>query len=298
MKKIQTLLCPQSDLLAPPKGASNVCRAAPLYSLLAVALFLPGISNAEETGELDKFKIDLGSFFITDISTVVSLAATSGPVGVGARIDFEDQLGLENREAVPRIDGYYRFNKHHRVDFSYWKIDREATRTVAEEISIGDITIPANATVQTHFDSDTFKLAYGYSPYNVPKVELGLIVGLHVTSIDLAVTDVSGAAGSEQADAPVPLPVVGFYLRYHIGSKWRFIANNQWFALSYGDYDGSLTDLRVAIEHHTFKNAGFGFGFNRIAFDLEVDSGDLRGMANSTNTGFQLYVFGTFGKVD
>lgn len=268
-----------------------------LFPLLGLSLILASSAFAQETLP-DKFKIDIGAFFVTDINTTVSLAKTGGVVGAGARIDFEDQLGLEDKDTVPRIDGYYRFGKKSRVDFSYWKIDREDTKTITEQIEIGDITININESVLTRFDTETIKASYGWSFYNVPKVELGLSAGLHITHLDIEVTDLTGGSGSEQADGPVPLPVFGFYLRYQISPRWRFIANSQWFALRYEDFEGSLTDVRLNVEHQTFKNAGFGFGFNRIQFDLEADDKDedLRGTFKNVNDGFQAYVFAAFGK--
>ncbi len=277
-------------------SAGAIGRKRMSYLLLAIALTFPGVALGDDLP--DKFKIQFGSFFVTDIDTTVSLAKTGGAVEAGARIDFEDQLGLDDSEAVGRIDGYYRFGKKSRVDFSYWKIDRDTTHVIAEPISIGDISINVNQTVRTQFDSETLKAAYGWSFYNVPKAELGLLAGLHLTTIDLEVTDLTGGAGSEQADSPIPLPVVGFYLRYNISQRWRFLVNTQFFALDFEDFEGSLTDLRVNVEHHTFKNAGFGFGFNRISFDLEAEDrdDDLRGTVKNNNEGFLAYVFVAFGK--
>lgn len=264
--------------------------------LLAIALSQPILAWGQEDFP-DRFKINFGAFFVTNIDTTVSLAKTAGAVGVGARVDFEDQLGLDDSESVGRVDGYYRFGKKSRIDFSYWKIDRSDVRTVTEDISIGDIDISINSTVRTSFDTETLKVAYGFSFYNTPKVELGLLGGLHTTRMDLEIVDVTGAQ-SEQADGPLPLPVFGFYIRYNISPRWRFIANSQFFALSFEDAEGSLSDLRFNIEHQTWKNAGFGFGFNRIAFNLESDnkSDDLRGTFDNVNDGFLMYAFATFGK--
>lgn len=268
-----------------------------LFPLLGLLLILPTSAFAQETLP-DKFKINVGAFFVTDISTDVTIAKTGEAISAGVGIDFEDQLGLENRDTVPRIDGYYRFGKKSRVDFSYWKLDRDSTFTINENISIGDINIGVNETVFTRFDTETLKASYGFSFYNVPKAELGLSAGLHITNIAIKVADLSGGAGSEEVEGPVPLPVFGFYLRYNISHRWRFVGHSEWFFIDYDEFEGSLTDVRLSVEHQTFKHAGFGFGFNRIEYDLEVDdtSEDLRGSFNNTNSGFQAYVFAAFGK--
>jgi hypothetical protein len=265
--------------------------------LLGFALDPPVLAHAQDALP-DRFKIDVGVFFVTEIDTTVSLAPTGAAAGVGALVEFEDAFGLENSENVPRIDGYYRFGKRSRVDFSYWKIDRDATQTIAQDVTIGDTTFNVNETVRTRFDSETFKVAYGFSFHNSPKVEVGINAGLHLTTLDMDVTDLTGGAGSEQADAPVPLPVLGFYLRYNISRRWRFNANTQFFFLEYEDFEGSLTDVRLNVEHQTFKHVGFGLGLNRIDFDIEANSSDddFRGTFENVNEGLQVYVFAAFGK--
>ncbi len=126
----------------------KICYSKALYPLLGLLLASPTLAVAQEPLP-DKFKIDVGAFFITRTDTSVALAATAGAIGAGAAIDFEEQLGLEDSETVPRIDGYWRFGKRSRLDFSYWKLDRDATRVIDEQIDIGDISIPIGATVQT-----------------------------------------------------------------------------------------------------------------------------------------------------
>jgi hypothetical protein len=247
----------------------------------------------------DKFKIDVGAFFITRTDTSVALAATAGPIGVGAAIDFEEQLGLEDSDVVPRIDGYWRFGKKSRLDFSYWKLDRDDVRVVSEVIEVGDIIIPKDAAVATTFDTETLKAAYGLSFYNVPKAEIGFAFGLHLTSIDLTVTQLTGAGAgaAETADGTVPLPTFGFYFRYNMAKRWRFVGRSEVFYLEFEDFEGNFTDTKLSFEHQTWKNAGFGFGFNRLNLDLEADPSDddIRGRIKNTNEGVRAYVFAAFG---
>lgn len=92
--------------------------------------------------------------------------------------------------------------------------------------------------------------------------------------------------------------MLGFYLRYNISRRWRFNANSQFFFLRYEDFEGSLTDVRLNVEHQTFRHVGFGLGLNRIDFDIEADSSDddFRGTFENVNEGLQAYIFAAFGK--
>lgn len=259
--------------------------------LLALCVLPPTVWSQEPEPLPDRFKISVGAFFVTNAQTTLELAASVGPITAGTRVDFDSDLQLSDSEIVPRIDGYYRFTKRHGIDFTWFDIDRAGTAVTPFDIEFGDIFIPEGTPVNSFFNEELFKVSYGFSFYNVPKAELGILVGLHVTSIDVGI---GSTAQKEQADTTVPLPVVGAFFRYQISNRWRFNGKSEIFALQLDKFKGSLTDLRLGVEHQTFKNVGFGFGFNRIATELEVDDGDFRGEFTNTLSGWQMYVFGAF----
>lgn len=260
------------------------------FRLLFVLFTSPALGWSQELSPLpDRFKIAVGAFFVTSAQTTVALAASAGPVSAGTRIDFDQDLELSDSETVPRIDGYYRFSKRHGVDFTWFDIERAGTAVTPFDIEFGDIFIPEGTPVNSFFDEELYKVSYGFSFYNVPKAELGILAGLHITSIDVGI---SGTTQREEAGTTLPLPVVGALFRYQISNRWRFHGKSEIFALEFDKFKGSLTDLRLGVEHQTFKNAGFGFGFNRIATDLEADDGEFRGEFTNTLSGWQMYVFG------
>ena len=264
---------------------------------LMTTLFFPLLVHAQKEPLPDKFQIQVGEFFVTRTQTTVSLAATSGVAAAGTILNFEQDLGLSSRESVPRIDGYYRFGKRSRVDFSYFNIERSGVATTGDEpIDFGDITIPPNTPfVQSFFNEEVLKATYGLSFYNTPKAEMGLSAGLFVANIGVGMAAPTVDL-SDSAKGTAPLPVVGAYLRYNISRRWRFIAKGDFFYLVVGDYQGSLVDLRLNLEHQTFKNVGFGFGYNGIQTSLDATDGDLSGSFQNTISGVQAYVFGAFGK--
>jgi hypothetical protein len=196
------------------------------------------------------------------------------------------------------LDGNYRFNKRSSFNFSWWDIDRDATTFLGKDIDFGDISIPAGELVESFFDTQTIRVSYGYSFYNVPKAELGLNAGLHVTTFDLGINCIS-CTNPETLDTEritAPLPVIGFHYRYQMSRRWRFSGYTQHFLLEFGDVDGSLTDTRISFSHHTFKNVGFGFGWNRIETDLDIDSSDYLMAVSNKLEGIQAFVVVYAGK--
>ena len=255
---------------------------------------MPIVANAEETLP-DKFQIQIGGFFVTDVNSDIELAAQDGPITAGTRISFEDDLDLSDSEVVPRIDGYYRFSKRSRIDFTWFKIDRDGTAVTPFDIDFGEISIPAGTSVTSFLDEEVLKATYGFSFLNEPQVELGLSVGLFIAKLG---TGINAPANAEEVKATAPLPVVGAYFRYNMSHRWRFMGKADFFYLQTGDYHGNLVDLRLNLEHQTWKHVGFGFGLNVITNFLEADDGEFRGQFDTSLAGLQAYVFVNFGTAE
>lgn len=248
-------------------------------------------SSADESYP-DKFKISLGSYFVHDTNTVVSI---NGSVGnIGTAIDMERDLGTDDRLSVPRLDGYYRFNDKHRLDFAWANIKREGTRTIALQIDIGDETFNANDVIASKVDTTFLKLAYGYSFYKSPKVELTFIAGLNMLDYSL-VMDNKTSGRVETADVTVPLPVFGISMDYTIAPRWLVHFKFETFYLEYDDkIRGSLVDAGLGLEYRVLKNMGLGIDFSRFALDAKVNSSSYTGGVTDLYRGINLYVSAYF----
>jgi hypothetical protein len=280
-----------SRLTSVPVAIATALRRG-LGGFLLVVIGLPIGAHGEEILP-DKFQIQVGSFFVTNVNTNVELAAQAGPITAGTRISFEDDLGLSSSDSVPRIDGYYRFGKRSRMDFTWFKIDRSGTAVTPFDIEFGDITIPEGTAVTSFFNEEVLKATYGLSFYNAPKAELGLSAGLFVARLG---TGINAPANAEEAKGTAPLPVVGAYFRYNMARRWRLVGKGDFFYLQVGDYRGNLVDLRLNVEHQTWKHVGFGFGLDVIGTFLEADDGEFRGNFDNSLAGLQAYVFTNFGR--
>ena len=84
---------------------------AVVVAILSLSVASEALAQVEE-----RFSISLGAF-ITDWDSEARMDV-SGGTATGTPVDFELDLGLDNSSSVFRIDGYYRFNDKHRIDFS------------------------------------------------------------------------------------------------------------------------------------------------------------------------------------
>ncbi|VAW90649.1 hypothetical protein MNBD_GAMMA21-1729 [hydrothermal vent metagenome] len=86
-----------------------------LQFLIYTLVFFSTLASAEEK-PVDKFRIALSGYFISVYESTVSL--TEPNLGAGVSISPEDTLGLDTRQNVFRLDGYYRFNNEHGLTYS------------------------------------------------------------------------------------------------------------------------------------------------------------------------------------
>jgi len=177
---------------------------------------------------------------------------------VGAVLDLEDTLGVDDKSSVLRIDAFWHWNKRHGLDFSYYDIGRSGSRTVSQDINFGNITIPAGTGVHTTFDTTILKLAYRYNFVSDYRTLIGASFGLHTIGVDAGMETTTGAALDESFKAALPMPVLGLHFEYALSRSWKLTSSVELLQIDLGDYSGVLSDRRLSIEHNPFHNFGWG----------------------------------------
>ena len=85
--------------------------------MLAAALVCFEIPSAiAQTDDYSKYGLSVG-LFVTDRNSSTRFDA-QGSTTNGTEVDLESELGLDTSDSVFRLDGYFRFNQKHRLDFS------------------------------------------------------------------------------------------------------------------------------------------------------------------------------------
>ena len=265
--------------------------------LLLLFLLVFGVGLSAEVK--DKFKINIGTMYITNFETEMAVSKDPIPLSVG--INTQEQLNMKSDTNVLSLGGYYRFSDAHSIDFSYFSVNSKGHISLTQEIEWGDKTIGAGAYVDSFFDIDIYKLSYGYSFYHNDKVELVITAGLHITDIDLGISangNIERADGSvvpsdyyaETGNGILPLPVVGFKGQYTILDKRLFVNYKfEYFYLKYDDYEGRITSSELNFEYHFVDHVGIGIGYNSNKIFAEMDDGDLNVQAANDLEGALVY---------
>ena len=205
------------------------------------------------------------------MTTNIRLDATA--VDVGVELDFEDNLNLDDVTVVPIVGVDWFIKKKHGLNLIYFDLQRESNGQSTVSFRFGDETFPANVPLAIQFDTEVIALTYAYKFFNNSKRSFGLNFGINVNNIKAGIrTTTGGPTLSESGKATAPLPTLGVNGHVALSRKWAFSGTLGLFALSFDQYDGLLASMQAAFLHDTFKNVGFGVGYN--GFLVRVDSED------------------------
>ena len=130
-------------------------------TLSAAILSLPVLVQAAHEKLPDRFTARVGVYNVRDADTTYRVDEAEGIEGT--TVNFKRDLGVSESDDAPRVDGYYRFTPRHRIDFSWFKVEREGTRTIDIDIEFEDETFTVGTQVDSFTNLETLKVAYIYS---------------------------------------------------------------------------------------------------------------------------------------
>lgn len=263
-------------------------RALSLVAAAVAFLVLPGTRQAEAQGKAsylavkgmdERFRLDVGGFFQSFTTTV---RIDSETYGKGTEISLEDDLGLDSNQTNFRADGYWRFGRHGRLDFSYTGWNRGAEHALDTDFTIGETTYHAGATLDSKLRVSAFELYYGYSFWNTPEFELGLQLGLSalVNSISFAGTGtISGGGGSasgsfstESRSLTAPIPSIGAHFRYTLLPGVLFSARVRGIGATIDNVKGSSFQWRTALDYYPWKHVGVGAAYDYMNIKMSKEN--------------------------
>jgi len=220
----------------------------------------------------DRFTITLVAFF-PNLDTRVRLDASDQ--SLGTTIDFEQNLGMSDTEALPGLGLGWRFARKHQLELQTFTLDRSGSAITTSEIRVGDEVFTVDLPVSSFFDMDVTTISYSYSLIFDERKEIAFGVGLSVQDLSFGLIGNEGA-GLIEVDSGITAPLPTFRLTggYAFTDKWvgkfgfGFLSFN--LALTGEDeLSGEVFTGNVLIQHNTFEHVHFGLSYNY--FDVRVN---------------------------
>jgi hypothetical protein len=256
-------------------GIAHAISLAGLTGVLCCAS-----ASAQEFGPLEqRVNVSLGAFFLDTDTTM----RVDGETGRGTAIDFGDDLGFRDEDRF-RVDGFWRFAERHKIRFMYFRNVLDAGRTIQRDIEFRDVVYPLNVRVDAEFETEIIEAAYEYAFMRREDFELSATLGLHLIRFSLAVagegTPESGVGSRyvrSEARGDGPLPVIGIRSLWNVGGNWYIDAHAQFLALSVDEYEGHVSDYKVALMWQPLRHIGVGVAYNDFRTRLDADANRFEG---------------------
>ena len=276
-------------------------RSAARQSVLCVGgtvlgAFLCASALAQGTGAgnvhpalQDRWSLQVG-IFVPDVKTTASLNGAGGRVN--AKVDFEQDLDLKDRDTLPAILASVRLGHRWKIEAEYFALNRSASAPLSRTISWGDNTYTVGTTVSSTFDSDIYRLSAGYALLKSNEHELGVALGAFVTDFDASIS--APGIGTSAGDTLAPLPTIGLYGAYALSSKWLFSGRMDYFFINYDDYEGDLINVSAGIDYRFTRHFAAGLAYRYVDYDLNVSDSSYSGDIEYRFNGPMFYITASF----
>ena len=220
-------------------------------------------------------EIQVGGAVFANFDTV--LRFDSEILGVGLPIDFEKNLGFDNKTTVLRWDLKYKLGMRHRFEFSNFAITRRANKKLEKEITIGGETYPINIDVSAALTTNIYKATYRYLFIMDDSWDVSASFGLHTFGLGFDLSEDGTTDKSTSENFTLPLPVIGLGANIAILDNLRITAVAELFGIQIKNFSGYLIDARLNLDWDIWDHVGGGVGWNGFLMDVEVEDKILGG---------------------
>jgi hypothetical protein len=243
-----------------------------LLFLAALLLARPQVATAETPS--DHAWLNLG-VFRAHIDSHLRLG--NERLGIeGTKLDFEKDLGLDSSRWMPSGAFGVRFLKRFRIEGEDFRLARGRDFLIKRDLIIDDTLFPVAVDVHTHFRTDIYRLAVGYSFVRRDNAELGLAVGAHVSSAKFGIEALNGAL-EEHRSKSAPLPNVGLYGNVRLWGPITAQGNIEAFKLKVGNYKGTLLAGQLGLNYRIVRNLGLGLGYRYAHYKIQAHTNSWDG---------------------
>lgn len=252
---------------------------------IALLLLDVGPVHAEETAEWrdwplgDRSGLVIGSFF-ANLDTTVRVDATNGTLGT--EVSFERNLGLDDTKTRPVALAYWRFREHHRLNFTYFNLNRSGDSISSVDIRFGEQIFQANLPLQAYFDVEMFNFGYSYSILFDEKKDwsVGFALSFQDLGIGLQGTVVGQPLELSESDGVLaPLPTFTTRFNYALTPELFLDTGAGYFTLGVdlgdGRLDGTIVNVSAGLRWKPIERLSLSLVYTYFDVDVDVEGSRL-----------------------
>jgi len=218
----------------------------------------------------EKGSVKFGGF-VAAFNSTLGFGLSGGP---SVEVKGEDGLGLDSSLTVFRVDALFRpgESRRHQLDFTYAAYHRDSSRTLSEEIDLGDGQIlPIGAEVSTVFNFDIIRGTYSYAILQDDRMRVAFGLSVYAVPLEygLKVATSSGRSEVEGADVTLPLPALAFRAEFQLIPKLFLTLESNFMYIKINGFEGSLVDNTIGLEYRPWKLFGVGLAYSGLSVSVE-----------------------------
>jgi hypothetical protein len=244
-----------------------------------------------------KFHILTGGLF-SDIDG--SVIANNKVIGVGTKLDFEDNLKLDKYITTYRVGAIFDLNDKSSFSANFFVINRKSNIILTDTIEFGDYKFDPNANFDFEMDFTYFGLNYTYNFVSKPQFKTGATAGIRLFNIKFMGTGnvtTNNQTTTKTSDEKVLAPGVLIGLNSSVYFLPRLLNRSsiEYFHVKINPITASLFEAKLGLEYYVHRNIGIGLMAFVNVIKIRSDSEeDFNGEVNYSFKGLSLYLVARF----
>lgn len=225
----------------------------------------------------DHFYVE-GIYYRPAVKTPIRVDPNGAPAGVvGTNITAEQDLGLDSRLNMPRIEMMFRLKERNKIRVDFLEVNRDATHQLARTIGFGNEIFLADDLVASSIDYRMFGITYTYSIFRNDRFEAGTGLGVDLIQAE-AMAQVNSTQQRQDVSGAGPFPSIPLDLAFRISRRWSVTARGQYFHASLSNFNGYLAQVHEDVQYRWKDNFTLGVGYTSIRAKLALDTGNFPGL--------------------
>lgn len=269
-------------------------RTITASTLLSLALLAAtGPASAQESGNVhpqlrSTWWIDVGAFYPDRKFT---LSAEGNVSGDNDEYEFDQQLGLSERDPLFEAQVGWQFGDKWGVAVQYFNSSKDARRTLSDEVEWEDVVYEVGAEVRAGTELSVTRVVFSRHFFDEGPHDFRLAAGLHLLELSAFISGQANVGNmmsefrKSENSVSAPLPNIGAWYRYSPSEKWLFTLRVDWLEATVDDVSGSITNMFGGINYSILDNVGIGLGYQRFGLDATLRESNWRGTADLSFSG-------------
>lgn len=228
-----------------------------------------------------------GIYFPASVETQIQLdSATGAP---GTLLSAEEDLGLDDKVDLARMDFNIRMGRRHNVHVDFFKLNRFSQQPLPRDIEFGNFIFEEGTDFRTKLDWRVLTLTHSYSFIQNDRIEAGIGLGIHLIEAHAEGLE-PGTNNREAAEEVGIFPTINGIFSWQMSKRFAITARALWFSAAPEEFDGTMSEYHMDIQYRAANNMAIGLGYTMMKTELQVFDTDDPLLFNMDTSGPELFI--------